>query len=106
MTNKSKIKGTVFERECVWRLIEFGFKSVQRAWGSDGRSLLKPSDVDIVADDLLIQCKRRKTVPKWLNLGNCDMVMFRGDHGETMVAMRLDYYAERTKYDRVDIGAD
>ena len=104
MTNKSKRKGTGYERECVDLFKQNGFKNVQRAWGSDGRSLSppRPPDVDLVADDILVQCKRRKSVPKWLRLGNCEVVMFRADRDENYVIMKFDDYMERTKYDRVD----
>ena len=102
MASKSKRKGTVYERECVEMFKEHGYKDVQRAWGSDGRSLSKPPDVDLVADDLLVQCKRRKTVPKWLQLRNCDIVMFRADRDESYVIMKFDDFMERTKNDRMD----
>ena len=102
MTNKSKRKGTGYERECVELFKQHGYRNVQRAWGSDGRSLSKPPDVDLVADDLLVQCKRRKSVPKWLRLGNCEVVMFRADRDENYVIMKFDDYMERTKNDRLD----
>ena len=86
----SKQKGTGYENELVKKLIAAGFKGVKRAWGSDGRSLGQASDVDIVADKIKIQAKRRKTIPKWLSLGNCDAVMFREDRGITFVVMTFD----------------
>ena len=102
MASKSKRKGTVYERECVEMFKEHGYKDVQRAWGSDGRSLSQPPDVDLVADDLLVQCKRRKAVPKWLQLRNWDIVMFRADRDESYVIMKFDDFMERTKNDRMD----
>ena len=86
----SKRKGTGYENELVKRLIDAGFKNVKRAWGSDGRSLGLEPDVDIVAEDYKIQAKRRKVIPKWLRLGNCDVVMFREDRGLTFVMMTFD----------------
>ena len=86
----SKRKGTAYENELVEKLKDSGFKNVKRSWGSDGRSLGEASDVDIVADDVKIQAKRRKSIPKYLNLGNCDVVMFREDRGITFVMMTFD----------------
>ena len=87
-----KAKGTAYENELVKKLKDNGFKDVKRAWGSDGRSLGQKADVDIVADNVKIQAKRRKAIPKWLSLGNCDVVMFREDRGITFVCMTLDDY--------------
>lgn len=92
-----KKKGTAYENELVKKLQEKGFKNVKRSWGSDGRSLGETADVDIVADGLKIQAKRRKSIPQWLNLGNCDVVMFRGDRGLTFVAMTFDDWVECLK---------
>jgi len=93
----SKRKGTGYENELVKRLLKAGFKKVQRAWGSDGRSLGLQADVDVVADDIKIQAKRRKSIPQWLRLGNCDVVMFREDRGLTYVCMTFDDWARCLK---------
>ena len=90
MASKNKAKGNRFENECVKKLQDMGFKKVSRAWGSDGRSLGLTEDVDVVADDIKIQCKVRKSVPKWLALGNCDWVLFKQDRGEIYKITRLD----------------
>ena len=90
MSINSKRKGSAYENELVKKLEESGFKNVKRSWGSDGRSLGEASDVDIVADDIKIQAKRRKSIPQWLSLGNCDVVMFREDRGLTFVCMTFD----------------
>ncbi len=56
-----------------------------RAWGSDGRSMMQASDVDILADvdgvELKVQVKRRKKLPAYLKFGNCDLVATRQDRG-------------------------
>ena len=88
----SKAKGTAYENELVKKLKDNDFKEVKRAWGSDGRSMGEAPDVDILADGIKIQAKRRKSIPKWLNLGNCDVVMFREDRGITFVCMTLNDY--------------
>ena len=93
MSSPSKTKGNTYEREIVELLQAFGYKA-KRAWGSDGRSIGMPADVDVVADTgfskLKIQCKRRKQVPKWLQLGNADMVTFRADRQENYVILRFE----------------
>ena len=87
--NKSKAKGNRFEHECVDRLKEMGLKDVKRSWGSNGLALGLTEDVDILADDIKIQCKVRKAIPKWLALGNCDLVLFKEDRGEIFVIQKL-----------------
>jgi len=93
----SKAKGTGYENELVKKLKKAGFNKVKRAWGSDGRSMGEAPDVDIKADDFLIQAKRRKSIPKWLSLGNCDVVMFREDRGITFVTMTFDDWVKCLK---------
>jgi hypothetical protein len=93
----SKAKGTGYENELVKKLQDAGFENVKRAWGSDGRSFGEAPDVDIKADDILVQAKRRKSIPKWLSLGNCDVVMFREDRGITFVCMTFDDWIECLK---------
>ena len=95
MASKSKIKGNTYERELVNYFIDQGFVS-ERARGSDGRSLGMDEDVDgyIESPDggikIKWQAKRRRSIPKWLNLGNCDVVMYREDRGITFVSMTFD----------------
>jgi hypothetical protein len=90
MANSSKAKGTGYENELVKKLEDSGFKKVKRAWGSDGRSMGEAPDVDILADGIKIQAKRRKSIPKWMSMGNCDVVMYREDRGITFVSMTYD----------------
>ena len=86
----SKRKGNTYEHELVKMLNKAGFTNVVRAWGSDGRSIGQRADVDLVADGIKIQAKRRKVIPKWLSLGSCDVLMFRGDREFTRVSMRFE----------------
>ena len=90
MPSKSKAKGNRFEHECVDKLRDLGFKDVKRAWGSNGLALGYTEDVDILADGVKIQCKVRASTPKWLALGNCDMVLFKQDRGEIFKITRLE----------------
>ena len=94
---RSKLEGTGYENELVKKLQDAGFKNVKRAGGADGRSFGEAPDVDIKADDILVQAKRRKSIPKWLSLGNCDAVMFREDRGITFVCMTFDDWVECLK---------
>ena len=86
----SKRKGNTYEHELVKMLNKAGFTNVVRAWGSDVRSIGQRADVDLVADGIKIQAKRRKVIPKWLSLGSCDVLMFRGDREFTRVSMRFE----------------
>ena len=92
MSHPSKIKGNKFERDCCKKAELYEIPS-KRAWGSDGRSMGLTEDVDILAKKnkktLKIQAKRRKSIPKWLAFGNCDLVMCREDRGETIVLMKF-----------------
>ena len=92
--NKSKIKGSNFERECVNRAKAKGIES-QRAYASDGRSLGKESGVDIVVDDWCIQCKRRKKIASFLQIPyGCDAVVFREDNGRSLIMLDYDDFLD------------
>jgi len=90
MANRSKQKGTRFERECVALLESIGYDDVKRAYGSNGLSLPDcDEDVDILADGIKIQCKVRNVIPSWLKLGTCDWVLFKQDRGDVFKITRL-----------------
>lgn len=95
MASKSKIKGNAYERELVEYFKKKGFVS-ERSRGSDGRSIGEAEDVDGFfmhnGERVKFQAKRRKTVPKWLDLGNCDIVVTRADRGSTTVLIDLDTF--------------
>lgn len=94
--NKSKDKGTRFERECVDRCSTM-MKS-KRCWGSDGRSMGFSKEVDIVAGDYKIQCKVRKRIAQWLKIPNgCDAVMVKEDRGQIYVIMELDRWLDNVR---------
>lgn len=95
IVNKQRRKGFDFERELVHILEDSGvFIKVKRAPGSDGTSLGETHDVDILADGFKIQAKRRKTEPKWLNLGNCHFLIHRSDRDKSKITMELDLFLE------------
>ena len=99
MPSKSSRKGYAYEREPLEQLTDEGFKC-QRAWGSDGRSMGVEPDVDLIADDIKIQAKRRNAIPKWLELGSCDVVMFRGDHRESFAVIPMKEYVRLLSIDK------
>ena len=39
---------------------------------------------------MVLKCKVRKSTPKWLELGNCDMVLFKQDRGDIFVIQKLE----------------
>jgi len=97
MPSKSKAKGNRFEYEVVAKLEDMGYKNVRRAYGSNGLSLPDcAEDVDVLIggneemSPIKIQCKVRKTIPKWLSMGTCDWVAFKEDRGEIFIISRLD----------------
>ena len=66
MPNRSKEKGTRWEREIVKIAQEHELKA-ERCWGSDGRSRGLPEEVDLVIDDNIhVQAKVRKSMAAWL----------------------------------------
>lgn len=94
--NASKRKGNAFERELVDYAKGWGF-SARRAWGSNGRSLGMHDEVDCVIEDITIQAKRRKTLPKYLKCEHTDIVAFREDRGDAYALMPLEYFMELIK---------
>jgi Holliday junction resolvase len=97
VASKSKIKGNAYERELVEYFKSRGFES-ERSRGSDGRSIGEAEDVDgffmYKGKRVKFQAKRRKSVPKWLDLGNCDIVVTRADRGTTTVLIDLDKFMD------------
>ena len=78
-------KGYRGEVEILRLMQELGFDAV-RSWGSDGRSLSLPSDIDVKAVrdelELHIQVKRRKKIASYLDFKNANMVAVRQDRGK------------------------
>lgn len=95
MASKQRIKGFNFEREIVKLLKDSGvFLDVKRAPGSDGTNLGLTEDVDLVADGFKIQAKRRKTEPKWMELGNCHFLIHRADRDKPKITLNLELFCE------------
>ena len=89
MTSKSKRKGNQFEYESV-KALEDVFADfspfVQRAFGSDGRSLGESADCDLkmefLRDKFIVQCKEEESCLKWFLQKNSDILMTRRDRGQ------------------------
>ena len=90
MLKSPKQKGYRHEVECKDIAEKHGLNAV-RAFASDGRAIGEKSDVDVVIinerlskDDkfskIKVQCKSRKTVPKYFDLGNADIKTMRANN--------------------------
>jgi Holliday junction resolvase len=95
MANKSKAKGNRFEKECCSVAEKYGF-AAKRAWGSDGRSIGKSPEVDIVLKfnklkELDIQCKVRKTIAEYIiPPKDCDFTLIKQDRGEIYACIKYE----------------
>ena len=104
--NSSKNKGSKFERDCCNQAELFEIPS-KRAWGSDGRSMGRHQEVDIVIgdkkynDEMHVQCKIRKRLPEYIFPKNdsIDSHLIREDRGKSYIVLRYDdYLAEMRRY--------
>ena len=85
MASPSKQKGNRYERELVQDAEARGLPA-ERAYASNGRALGKVEEVDCIVAGCCIQAKRRKALPKFLQLDpGVDAVVFRQDNGESLV---------------------
>ena len=91
MPNKSKAKGNRFEREVVETCELHEIKAV-RAWGSNGKSLGLHEEVDVlINDDIKVQAKVRKALPKWIRPSeNVDVQIIKEDRGKMYVVQELN----------------
>lgn len=92
-------RGDRFERELVNHVKE-RFALEARRIPLSGAVEGFPGDVEIIAGfdgktRFQGECKRRKNLPEWIvnALGENDFMAMRGDHGETLVMLRLDTFA-------------
>jgi hypothetical protein len=77
-------RGFGFEREIVNDARKRGMNA-ERAWGSNGKALGCAEEVDCLIEGCLIQAKRRRALPAYLQIPEgCDAVVFRQDRGETL----------------------
>ena len=102
MANPSKEKGNRAEREVVKVCAIWNIKAV-RAWGSNGRSLGKHEEVDVlIEDDFKVQVKCRKKLPMFLRPSEeVDCTVFKEDRGNLYIMMSLeDWLAERKRNEK------
>jgi len=96
MSHPSKIKGNTYERELVDQAKASGL-TAERCWGSDGRSRGLPEEVDIIIEDYFLQCKRRKSIAKYLKVEKADGVVFREDRGQSYILLPFEFWLRTTK---------
>lgn len=97
MTSTSKAKGNRFERELVNKAKEYGLDA-KRAYASNGLSLGKTEDVDILLEDKCYQAKCRKVIGDLYKPGkNVFAQVFKEDRGEIFVMLRFDDYLQMLK---------
>lgn len=99
MSSKSKVKGTVFEREIV-NYLKARDVDAKRAYASNGESLPGcTAEVDVLADNKWkIQAKRRKRVADFMQPPEgTNVAMIRQDRGKTLVVMFLDEWTKLIK---------
>ena len=99
MPNANRNKGFGFERELVKKLNHAGLPA-ERCWGSNGETRGLAKDVDIVIghNDFLLQAKRHKKLPNWLQRSpSVHATVFREDRGETYVTVDLSTFIELYK---------
>jgi len=100
MTSTSKAKGNRFERELVNKAKEYGLDA-KRAYASNGLSLGKTEDVDILLEDKCYQAKCRKTIGTLYKPNkNVFGQIFKEDRGDTYIMLRFDDYLQLTKENR------
>ena len=92
MINGSK-KGKFYEWQLVQKFKDKGMQA-ERAWNSDGKSLGKHHEVDILVQhegrEYLIQAKRRKKISTFLTPSKeVDFHIMKGDRESDIVAMSL-----------------
>lgn len=98
MPSKSKAKGNRFERELVNKVKEYGLEA-KRAYASNGLSLGKTEDVDLLIADKSYQAKCRKTIGELYKPNkNVFGQIFKEDRGETYVMLRFDDYLKLLKW--------
>ena len=97
MPSSSKRKGSGFEREIVNEARSHGLYA-ERAYASDGRALGERKEVDVLVQGMRLSLKRRKKIADYLALKDgVDGVMFRQDHGPTLVLLRWDDLLDKLK---------
>ncbi len=94
MPSRSKAKGNRFERECVNKAREAGFEA-KRAYASNGLSLGLEEDVDMLIENIPIQCKTRARIASWIKPpDSCKVTLVKEDRGEIYAILRFTEWME------------
>ena len=98
MSSPSKNKGNRLERAIVNAFHDAGHHCT-RAWGSNGRSIGMPEDVDNVATvngvQLRIQAKARKRVADFMKPPpSCNAAIIKEDRGDMLIVMRVQDFID------------
>lgn len=97
MSHPSKQKGNRLERETVNLAKANGFDS-KRAWGSNGKSIGMPEEVDVLIDGRKYQCKSRKRLPKVFLIPEvCDGTILKQNNTPALVVIYLNEYLQLLK---------
>ena len=105
MASPSKAKGNRFERELVNKAKEYGLEA-KRAYASNGLSLGKTEDVDLLIEDKSYQAKCRKTIGELYKPNkNVFGQIFKEDRDDTYIMLRFDDYLQML-LDIKSIGED
>ena len=100
MTSPSKAKGNRFERELVNKAKEYGLDA-KRAYASNGLSLGKTEDVDLLIEDKSYQAKCRKTIGELYKPNkNVFGQIFKENRGHTYITLKFDDYLQATNENR------
>jgi len=87
MTSPSKVKGSQYEREIVNQAKELELEAV-RAYASNGKSLGKCEQVDLIIAGVTVQAKRRAKLASYMKIpANVDVVVMREDRGESLAVI-------------------
>ena len=87
MSSPNKNKGNSFEREVVNEAKTLGLNA-RRAYASNGMSLGQHEEVDVMLEELKIQCKRRKKLGAIVKPNeNVDVQLIREDRGNTFAIL-------------------
>jgi len=98
VSSPSKAKGNRLERAIVKAFTDAGH-DCKRAWGSNGRSIGMPEDVDNVATvngvQLRIQAKARKRVADFMKPPpSCNAAIIKEDRGDMLIVLRLQDFLQ------------
>jgi len=101
MAHRNAERAKEHEREVVRAAEAVGLEA-ERAWNSDGRSLGKTEETDVlirarddmVTDAIRVQCKRRKSIARYLTCEESDIVVVREDYQDNLAVVPFDTFLD------------